>query len=155
VSDLSASTAFLGFPVVPALRCSVSHVKLIMMPGSPPQVEDLAVNAQPAFGSQLHLGDGRIRQIDFMGGGYRVTIEGWGGDAKYTGCDPKERCPTIEPASFCEQGSYTWESNGYTYSMSPTKRSDGSYALKIFDPSGKVILKQPMTPVSGASRQGD
>ncbi len=92
---------------------------------------------------------------EYRGGGYRVTIEGWGGDAKYTGCDPKGRCLTIEQASFCERGSYIWENDGYTYNMSPTKKRDGSYLLKIFDPRGKVILKQHMTPVSGASSQNE
>ena len=94
---------------------------------------------------------------EFRGGGYRVTIEGSGSaaDTKYTGCDPKGRCLTIDEASWQEHGSYTWENNGYTYTMSPTKKRDGSYRLKIFDPKGKVILEQHMTPVSGASSQDD
>jgi hypothetical protein len=92
---------------------------------------------------------------EYLGGGYRVTIEGLAGDAKYTGCDPKGRCQTIDEASWSERGSYIWENKGYTYSMSPTKKRDGSYMLKIFDPGGKVILEQHMSPVSGASSRGD
>jgi hypothetical protein len=92
---------------------------------------------------------------EFLGGGYRVTIEGFAGDARYTGCDPKGRCLTIEPAFWCERGAYIWENNGFTYSMSPTKERDGSYWLKIRDSGGKVILKQHMTPVAGASGQDD
>jgi hypothetical protein len=38
------------------------------------------------------------------------------------------------------------ENDGYTYSMTPTKKRDGSYGLKIIGPGGKVFLKQHMTP---------
>ncbi len=84
-----------------------------------------------------------------------MTIEGWGGDAEYTDCDPKGRCLTIEQASWCERGAYIWENDGYTYCMTPTRKRDGSYWLKIYDPGGKAILKQHMRPVSGASGQDD
>jgi hypothetical protein len=108
----------------------------------------------------MHLSGGTHAIADeYQGGGYQVTIEGFAGDAKYTGCDPKGQCVTIEEASNYEKGRYVWENNGYTYSMSPVRGgkdpSNGNYMLRIIDPSGKVILKQLLAPVPDTGKDGD
>ncbi|MEA5570642.1 hypothetical protein [Calothrix sp. UHCC 0171] len=81
----------------------------------------------------------------YSGGGYSVKIVGFAGSASYTGCDRQNRCLTITEASNYSRGSYVWENRGYTYSMSPVGRS-GKYRLRVFNPSGKVLLNQVMNP---------
>ncbi|PAX51660.1 hypothetical protein [Brunnivagina elsteri] len=81
----------------------------------------------------------------YAGGGYTVKIVGFAGSASYTGCDRKNRCLTIPEASNYSRGSYVWENEGYTYSMSPVG-SSGKYRLRIFNPKGKALLNQVMNP---------
>lgn len=83
----------------------------------------------------------------FIGGGYTVTIEGYAGSASYRGCNSKNQCVYIPEASHYTQGHYTWENNGYTYNMSPLDNTDDEYRLKIFNPQGKVLVNQVLTPV--------
>jgi hypothetical protein len=82
---------------------------------------------------------------NYQGGGYTVKIEGFAGGASYTGCDAKKRCITILEAAHYTQGSYIWENQGYTYSMSPDGNK-GQYRLKIYNPKGKKLLNQLMNP---------
>ncbi len=81
----------------------------------------------------------------YQGGGYTVQIEGFAGEASYTGCDSKKRCITIPEASHYTQGSYIWENQGYSYSMSPVG-NNGQYRLKVYNPEGKILLNQLMNP---------
>lgn len=80
---------------------------------------------------------------NYEGGGYTVQIEGFAGGASYTGCNAKKRCITIPEASHYTQGSYIWENEGYTYSMSPAG-DNGQYRLKVYNSKGKIILNQLM-----------
>lgn len=84
----------------------------------------------------------------YQGGGYTITINGFGGSASYEGCDSQGNCLYIPQASHYTQGHYTWENGGYTYNMSPLNANDGRYRLKVFAPSGKLLLNTIVSPVN-------
>jgi hypothetical protein len=99
-----------------------------------------------SVGLSLLLSVTSLTADSYRGGGYEVTIEGWGASATYIGCNSRKECVKIGPASWSEKGAYTWERNGYTYTMSPYG-GKGKYRLRVFDPRGKKIVEAILSPV--------
>ncbi|MEM9216141.1 MAG: DUF1176 domain-containing protein [Cyanobacteria bacterium P01_F01_bin.150] len=94
-------------------------------------------------------------QSTFEGGGFTVTITGFGSEATYRGCNAQQECLDIAQPAHYVQGSYTWENGDYSYVMSPvaTETGDvtsGDYYLRVYGPDYSSIVDAVVSPVAGS-----